>query len=211
MHIPTSLCTVALAAVAFLSPIRAQVQAMNPGDERTCCMLLFADMSKGFDAKGALNLNYTAPAWKDSYTKALDGGKFNDTNQRLGKNWWTSFDTMVPVTIGGTKVNPGAYYLGIHVTAKGEFQLMVFEAKTALTSGWVPFNPKPWKADVLAPLTLAKDSLAEAQTQMVIAFSADEQDTTKGKFSIQWGKHELSAPVVYGLPTAKDASASKEK
>ena len=201
MRITHSLCAAALAACAFLAPAAAQTQALNPGNDRTCCTIIFADMSNGFSAKGALNLNYTAPEWKDSYTAMIDSGKFTG-NQRLGKNWWTSFDTMVPLTIGGTKVAPGAYFLGLNVSEKGEFKLLVIDAKTAITTGWVPFMPKPWKADVTAPLTLAKDSLKETQTKMVIAFTADEKDTTKGKFTIQWGKHELSAPVVYGLPTA---------
>lgn len=211
MHITNSLCTVALAAVAFLTPsLRAQVQALNPGDERACCTLIFADMSNGFSAKGALNVDYTAPEWKDSYNKALESGKFNNTNQRLGKNWWATFDTMTALEIGGTKVAPGSYVLGVQVDAKGGFKLMIIDSKTAMTSGWAPFDPKPWKTEILAPLTLAKDSLAEPQKHMVIAFTADAKDTTKGKFSIQWGKHELSAPVKYSLPVVKDASAGKD-
>ncbi len=211
MAIRTSLFATALAAVAFLAPtVRAQVQALNPGDERACCTLIFADMSGGgFSPKGAINVNYTAPEWKDSHNKLLESGKFNNTNQRLGKNWWTSFDTMVPLEIGGTKVMPGAYYLGLHVDAKGEFHLMVIDAKTALTSGWAPFMPQPWKTETMAPLTLAKNSLKETQKQMLIQFTADEKDPTKGKFSIQWGTHELSAPVKFGLPATKDASAGK--
>jgi len=54
-----------------------------------------------------------------------------------------------------------------------------------------------------------RDSLKESQSKMVIAITADEKDSTKGKFSVQWGKHELSAPVTYQLPAAKDASAPK--
>lgn len=212
MRFPTSLCVSALAAVAFFAPAaQAQVKALNPGEDRLCSTLIFADMSGGgFSAKGAVNINYTAPMWNDKYTAAIDSGKFNGSNQRLGKNWWTSFDTMVPLEIGGAKVMPGAYYLGLHIDEKGGVHLMVIDAKTALTSGWAPFMPQPWKAEVMAPLTLAKDSLKETQKTMLIQFTADEKDATKGTFSIQWGKHELSAPVKFHLAGAKEAPAPKK-
>lgn len=211
MRIPTSLCAVALAAVAFLAPARAQLQIFGgPEGDRKACTLIFADMSGGnFSPKGAVSLNYSAPDWKDSYTKVLDSGKFNGTNQRLGKNWWTGFDTMVSLEVGGTKVAPGNYYLGIHVDEKGGFHLMFLDAKTAITNGWAPFMPQPWKTETMAPMTLAKDSLKESQAKMVIAITADEKNPQKGTFSIQWGKHELSAPVTFALPAVKDASAEK--
>jgi len=212
MRIPTSLCAAALAACAFLAPtVRAQVQAVGgPDNDRKACTLIFADMAGGgFSPKGAVSINYSQPTWMEGYNKKLESGEFNGQNARLGKNWWTSFDTYIPLTVGGTKVAPGNYYLGIHVDEKGAFSLLFLDQKTALTNGWTPFMPEPWKSDVVAPLTLAKDALKESQAKMVIAITANEKDATKGKFSVQWGKHELSAPVTFQLPTAKDASAPK--
>jgi hypothetical protein len=212
MRIPTTLCAAALAVCAFLTPaVRAQVKAFGgPDDDRKACTLIFADTAGGnFSPKGAVSINYSQPDWKESYNKQLGSGEFNGKNARLGKNWWTSFDTYIPLTVGGTKVAPGNYYLGIHVDEKGAFKLLFLDQKVALTNGWTPFMPEPWKSDIAAPLTLAKDSLKESQSKMVIAITADEKDSTKGKFSVQWGKHELSAPVTFQLPTAKDASAPK--
>ena len=35
-------------------------------------------------------------------------------------------------------------------------------------------------------------------------------DDAKGTFTIQWGKHELSAPVKFGVAAAKDAAGEKK-
>lgn len=143
MRIPHSLCAVALAAVAFLAPARAQIQTFGgPDEDRMASTLIFADTSGGtFSPKGALSISYSQPDWQDKYTKVLESGKFNGTNQRLGKNWWTSFDTMTALEIGGTKIAAGTYYLGIHVDKEGKLHLMVIDTKTAITKGWTPFMP----------------------------------------------------------------------
>jgi hypothetical protein len=44
---------------------------------------------------------------------------------------------------------------------------------------------------------------------MEIEITADKKDAATGKFSIRWGKHELSAPVKFHL-AAKDATAPKK-
>ncbi|MGE3174027.1 MAG: hypothetical protein AB7O97_15480 [Planctomycetota bacterium] len=61
----------------------------------------------------------------------------------------------------------------------------------------------------MCPLTLHKDTLDETHKKMEIAITADEGDATKGKFSIRWGKHELTAPVTFHLGGPQNASSDK--
>jgi hypothetical protein len=209
MRIPVSVCAAAFAAVAFLSPTRAQIKVFGGQDSDRRASSVLAFEGENFAFKGAVCINYSQPTWKDAYDKEIDGGKFNGTNQRLGKNWWTSLDTTIALDIGGTKVNPGIHYLGINIDSKGKCSLAVLESKKALDNGWTPFQPDKWKVDTLVPLTMNKNALSESQTKMVIAIESDKADPSKGKFSIQWGKHELTAPVKFHFAGAKDAAAEK--
>lgn len=212
MRCSAPLCAAALAAVAFLAPaVRAQIQVFGGADnDRRGCSLFLADTSGGdFAVKGAVAINYSAPQWQAAYEEKIDSEEFKGTNQRLGKNWWTSLETSVALDIGGAKVMPGIYYLGIHVDQAGKFHLLVIDSKAAMTKGMTPFMPDSWKADFKAPLTLARNSLKAEVAKMEIEISADKGKPTSGKFAIRWGKHELSAPVTILIDGAKDASAGK--
>ena len=66
------------------------------------------------------------------------------------------------------------------------------------------------KAEFTAPLTFARNSLKELVAKMEIEITADKNDAATGRFSIRWGKHELSAPVRFHFAGAKDATAPKK-
>lgn len=114
-------------------------------------------------------------------------------NLRLGKNWWTSFDTSTALEFGGTRIDAGSYFLGLHCNQDGKFSLLVFEAGKAMKSGMMPFATDGWKGNTVVALELRKDALEQSADKMRIAIEVDKQDPTKGRFSIQWGKHELRA------------------
>lgn len=201
-----------VAAVTFAPATTAQVQAMGgPDDGRKASTLIFAEMNGGFTPRGGVSINYSQPEWKAEYDAVLASGKFNGTNQRLGKNWWTSLDTTVALEIGGTKVAPGSYYLGLQIAKDGGVSLLVLDAKTANQHGWMPFVAAQWKSETVCKLDLHKDALKEVQGKMTIAITADEKDASKGKFSIQWGKHELSAAVAFHLDAGKGADHGEHK
>src|SRR5712675_468024 len=160
-----------------------------------------------------VSISYSQPNWQDSYNGMLEklkGGNYT----RLGKNWWTTFDTVGTLEIGGTKIEAGSYYLGLAVDKDGAFSLLVFDSRQAMKTGLLPFTTALYKgetkAETKAPLTLAKDSLKEVVVKMEIEITADKKDPATGKFSIRWGKHELSAPVKFHLAGAKDSTAPKK-
>jgi hypothetical protein len=205
----SSLIRAALAASFFLAPAIAQIQTLGgPDADRKASMLIFAEMTNGFTPHGAVAINYSQPEWKADYDKVLASGKFNGTTQRLGKNWWTSLDTTIALEIGGTKVEAGSYFLGLQIGKDGAPSLLLIDAKSAMQHGWLPFVTADWKTDTVAKLELHKDALAESQAKMTIAITADKDDTSKGKLSIQWGKHELSAAVAFHMHGKGDAKAA---
>jgi len=133
---------------------------------------------------------------------------------RLGKGWWTTFDTVGTLEIGGTKIEAGSYYLGLAVGNDGAFSLLVFDSRRAMKAGLLPFTTALYrgeaKAEISAPLTFAKDSLKEVVVKMEIEIAADKQDPATGRFSIRWGKHEPTAPVRFHLAGAKDTTAPRK-
>ena len=201
---------VTLAALTFVPAQRAQQVVGGPDpDRKASTVFVFTD---SFEALAGVSIGYSQPKWQDSYNGMLEELKGNYT--RLGKNWWTTLDTVGTLEIGGTKIEAGSYFLGLAVDEDDAFSLLVFDSKHAMKTGLLPFSTALYrgeaKAEIKAPLTLAKHSLKEVVVQMEIEITADKKDPATGAFSIRWGEHELSAPVKFHLAGAKDPTAPKK-
>lgn len=199
-----------LAALTIVPALQAQQVIGGPDpDRKASTVFVFTD---SFEALAGVSISYSQPTWQDSYNGMLEQLEGNYT--RLGKNWWTTFDTVGALEIGGTKIEAGSYYLGLAVGKDSAFSLLIFDSKRAMKAGLLPFSTALFtgeaKAETKAPLTFAKDSLEEVAVKMEIEIAADTKDPTTGKFSIRWGRHELSAPVKFHLAGAEDAAASKK-
>jgi Protein of unknown function (DUF2911) len=199
-----------LAAVTFVTALQAQQVSGGPDLERKAStVFVFTD---SFETLAGVSISYSQPSWQDSYNDMLE--KLQGNYTRLGKNWWTTFDTVGTLEIGGTKIDPGSYYLGLAVGKDAAFSLLIFDSKQAMKAGLLPFSSALYrgeaKAETKAPLTLAKDSLKEVVVKMEIEITVDESDRATGKFSIRWGKHELSAPVKFHFAKAKDTTTPKK-
>jgi hypothetical protein len=200
-----------LAAVTFVPARQAQQVGGGPDpDRRASTVFVFTDNS---ETLAGASISYSQADWREDYEGMLE--KLRGSHYtRLGKNWWTTFDTVGTLEIGGAKIDAGSYYLGLAVGADGAFRLLLFDSKQAMKSGLLPFTTALYrgeaKAEITAPLTFAKDSLKEVAARMEIEITADKIDPATGRFSIRWGKHELSAPVRFHFAGAKDATAPKK-
>lgn len=193
------LLTAAFAALCCTIPLFAQKAYGGPDpDRKASTMFVFGD---DFHAYAGASISYSQPQWNDKYNDMLPTLK--GKNARLGKNWWTSLDTIGAMEIAGTKIEAGSYFLGLHVDQDGNFHLLLLDAKKAMQGGVLPFHTDNLKADAKAPLTLAKDSLPATVEKMEIEISADKNDPSTGRFAIRWGKHELSAKVKLTLTPPK--------
>jgi hypothetical protein len=205
------LLAVSLAAVTFVLALPAQQVFGGPDPDRKSSTVFVSTESRG--AFAAVSISYTPPDWRDSYNETLEKLPSADY-MRLGKGWWTTFDTVGALEIGGTKIEAGSYYLGLAVGKDGAFSLLVFDSKRAMKTGLLAHTSALYrgeiKADAVAPLTLAKDSLKDVVVKMAIEIAADEKHPATGRFSIRWGKHELSAPVKFHLDGPKEPAAPKK-
>lgn len=190
--------TAALAALCFSLSATAQDQKLRvfggKGTRAASTLLMF-----GEGVMAGMSITYGEPVWQDQYDGMLDGlkGKLH----RLGKDWWTTFTTTTAIELGGQKIPAGAWLVGLQCDKDGNFGLTFLDATKGMQQGALPFPNQQtgemnWKPDHVAPLTLNKGSAAEVASKMSIDIAADKADPTKGTFTIAWGKHTLTAPVV---------------
>ena len=200
-----------LAALTLFPALDAQ-QAIGGTDtgRKTSIVMVSTDVH---ETVAAVAIGYTPARWRDDYQAMLEPLK-SANYTRLGKNWWTTFDTIGTVEIGGTKIEAGSYYLGLAVDKDGAFSLLVFDSKQVMKAGLLPGTTALYtgeaKPEISAPLTFAKDSLKEVAVDLVIEITGDKKDPTTGKLSLRWGKHELSAPVKFHLAEVKDGTNPKK-
>jgi uncharacterized protein (TIGR03067 family) len=187
------LASAALAAVLAVPVCSQRVFAGTDPDRRAATVLVFDD---SFNALAAASISYSQPQWRDEYDGKFDELKGNKL--RLGKNWWTSLDTITPLVIGGTTIPAGSYVLGLACSEDGEFSLLAIDSSRAMRAKMVPFRPDDWSGEIKAPLQLGRGKLDDKRTKMEIEITADAKQPSKGALTIRWGTHELRAEVGFG-------------
>ena len=151
---------------------------------------------------GQFAIDYGRPVWKKDYE---DTAKFDAFTKgkvyRLGSNFWTTLDSDMPLTIGGTTVPAGLWYLGLQRSADGATWSLVFidPAKARaehIDASEINRAPVSYKAAMtVEPAAETKEKL----TIDLIFKRANPKDVT---LRVSWGKLQLSAPVQVPVPTA---------
>ncbi|MBL8844112.1 MAG: hypothetical protein JNL90_21485 [Planctomycetes bacterium] len=200
----STIATATLVAPATrpVSPAQ-QVTGGHDHDRRSSSVFV---SSEQFETLAAVSIGWGAAPWRDGYDATIDvlrGSHYS----RLGNGWWTTFDTIGAVEVGGARIEAGSWYLGLAVDAEGAFRLLFYDSARAMKARLLPGTTALYTGEVKpaasAPLAFARDSLKEPATLLSIEITAEKQAPTTGKLSIRWGKHELSAPVVLHLAGAK--------
>lgn len=207
------LVTLTAALALAIAPLAtAQVKAFGgAGARHSSTIFLFTE---AFEVKAGLSLQHGQPVWKDAYDDQKAFDKYLDQYKgklvRLGKDWWTTFDTSVTIDFGGTRIPAGSYFLGLSYERDGSFQLAVIDAATAMKNGEMPFAEAGWTVAYKAPLVLKKGAAAETVKEMTIDMITDKDDPTKATFQVAWGKHLLVGDMKLVLAGTADASDKKK-
>jgi hypothetical protein len=191
--------TSSLLALSLATPAVAQLQVFGGEAPRMAATRIFWDNGP----VGMVCIQYGQPEWKAEYDGML--GKLVGQSLRLGKDFWTTLNTSCALTVGGTKIPAGSYYLGLKCDEDGGFHLLVLRAEPADAKGWAPFMPEQWQPDFA--IAMKKDKVAESAAKMAIALGGGEKSPTALTLSIQWGTHRLSAPVAVHLGEKGQAAA----
>lgn len=186
----------AFAALFLALPSTAQkVQGAAGGAMRNeTRMMVF---TPDFSVFAMASLTHGQPEWKAEYDGMLDKlkGKIN----RLGKDWFTTLITSSEFEIGGAKIAPGSYVIGLHCDDAGKFALALMDSTKAMKANISPFATD-WKPEIVCPLTLNKDVAKDVVQKMTMAFDAKDGSTGEGTFTIAWGRHTLTAPCRLHAP-----------
>ncbi len=186
---------VAVVAATLVAPSLAEVQVFGGPAARMAATEIFWDNGP----VGMVCVQYGQPAWKAEYDTMLDTLKGKQL--RLGKDFWTTLNSSVALTIGETKVEAGSYYLALKCDAEGAFHLLLLKAEAADKQGFAPFVPDAMKADYTCPMK--RTATETSVDKMTMDFATDEKDTSRMTFTVAWGKHLLSVPVQVHLAAAK--------
>lgn len=144
---------------------------------------------------GQFAIDYGRPVWKKDYE---DAAKFdamtNGKVYRLGSNFWTTLDTDMPLTIAGTTVPAGSWYLGLHRSTDGATWSLVFidpaKARAAhLDASEIDRAPVSFKAPMTA------DPAGEMKDKLTIDLVFEKGDLRNVILKMSWGKIQLRAPI----------------
>lgn len=138
---------------------------------------------------GQFHVDYGSPVWKEEYLEqreTLPVGK----RLRFGKDFWTTFETNIPVTIGGARIEPNYYYLAIERTEES-FNLVAYEADR-LRAKQIPSFQPPQQGGIGIPMALTEGD--DVEDELMIDFVVDN-GTGAVTLEVAWGPFTLAAPV----------------
>lgn len=186
----------ALLAVALAAPATAQVKAFGGSAPRMAATRIFfgEDFSKG--DLGMVCIQYGQPQWKAEYDGMLDSLK--GKHLRLGKDYWTTLNTSIPLQAGTTAIAAGSYYAGLKCDAEGAFSLVLMKAEESDKSGWAPWTGEKWKPAYVLPMPRTQ-AAKTADTMAIDLDVPDEANPARLDLKISWGSHVLTLPLMAQL------------
>lgn len=192
-----------LAALLLVSTATAQLQVFGGDGPRMASTKIFWHDGP----VGMICVQYGQPEWKPEYNAMIAEAK--GKKARLGKDFWTTLNTSVALTIGAVKVPAGSYYLGVGSNAKdGSLELLVMDAKGADAKGFAPFMPDAWVPDYVVPMK--HDDAAKETRLLTIQIRGD--DPAKMSLRLSWGNHEMTAALVAHMaPPRAGTGAQSDK
>ncbi|HYC78182.1 MAG TPA: hypothetical protein VEI02_11200, partial [Planctomycetota bacterium] len=125
----------------------------------------------------------------------------------FGKDAWTTFDTDVPVTVGGAKLEPGSYYVALQrVPGTGadekarvdSYALVFLDPSVVRKKRLDAFQADETEGGVIAPLTEGPPA-EKAMPKLGIAMSTNKEKKNEMTLMIGIGPKRFTTPIVAQL------------
>ncbi len=145
---------------------------------------------------GQLAIDYGQPEWKAEYKTQFDEltrGK----RWRFGNNFWTTLDTHLDLTIAGTNVPAGYYYLVLERSESDDWSLILLEPKTIQAKKLDAFQAAETSGGISVPLKW--EQTENTTEKLTIELAPVERELEKATLTIWWGKHKLTADIDVSL------------
>src|SRR5947207_11638166 len=151
---------------------------------------------------GQFAIDYGRPVWKKDYE---DSPKFDAMTKghvyRMGSNFWTTLDSDMPLTIAGTKVPAGLWYLGLHRSEDGATWSLVFIDPMKARGDHIDASEIN-RAPIAFKAPMTTESATELKDKLTIDLVFQRTNPKDVTLRIGWGKLQLSAPVQVPVPSA---------
>jgi hypothetical protein len=172
----------------------------GPPDERASTRVLYWNQEKDA-AAGELSIDYGRPVWQKGYE---DTAKFDAFTKgkvwRMGNNFWTVFDSNLPVKISGKDVPVGSWYVGLHRSDDGATWSLAFidpaKVRAAHTDAFEINN-----APVAFKIPVTVEPADEMKDKLTIVLTSKKENIKEVTLKINWGKLQLSAPIQVTVQT----------
>jgi len=167
----------------------APAQAFATTTERKCARLAYFG---GSGSPGQLALDYAPVGWKDGYDQAIDSPKMVGKKWRFGKDYWTSLDSSMPVTIGGVEFPAGYYFLTLTNKGDKKFVLNVHDAAEVKKQHLDASAADKVQGGKEVPLEYEKGTTKADELQISIL---NGDNNTEATLTILFGGHKLYAKM----------------
>ena len=151
---------------------------------------------------GQFAIDYGRPVWKKDYE---DTAKFDAMTKgnvyRLGSNFWTTLDSDMPLTIAGTQIPAGLWYLGLHRSQDGATWSLVFIDPMKARAEHVDASEIS-RAPIAYKAAMTLEQATESKDKLTIDLVFKRANPKNVTLRIGWGKLQLSAPVQVPVPSA---------
>ncbi len=166
--------------------------ALNPFTVSAERMLTRFVLFGGGKSAGGVSIAYGQPAWNPKYDELAESSKFENRRWRFGKDEWTTLDASVPLSIGGTEIQAGVWYLTLE-RRDGKFVMAVIDPATVHQQTIDPYVAHLTKGG--KEVTLEHGRSDEVAGKLTIELQADRGALGRGSLAIAFGPHRLSAPL----------------
>jgi hypothetical protein len=173
---------------------KIEVEGGDVDDRGSARVLYWNDAAHA--AAGQFAINYGRPVWHKEYD---DPAKFDSITKgkvwRMGSNYWSNLYTDVPLTIAGTAVAPGLYFLGLQRSPDGSSWSLAFIDPVKVRKEHIDaFDIRKAKVEFTAPMSI-EPANSEAVEKLTITLTHPENDTHNATLKVAWGHLALTAPV----------------
>jgi len=179
----------ALASSGVLYGISAQDEAPKPylqSSDRCSSRVLYFG---GNGIPGQFVTDYGVPAWKDEYDEQVDAAPAG-TRFRFGKDFWTTLDTNVSLSIGNAEVPSGHYYVALEKTEDG-FSLILLDSADMRAEKYDAYQSGSIEDGITVPMQHEESD--DSEEDLTFDFVLDGTDV---ELEVLWGPHRLWQPVL---------------
>ncbi len=190
-------CVVSAAHAQDKKPVVQAFGGATP-DERGSTRVLYWHTEKNVPI-GQLAIDFGRPVWKKEYeNQAAFDGFTKGKVWRLGKDFWTTLDTGLPLKIAGKEVPPGSYYLGLHRSDDGATWSIAFvdpvKARKAMLDAFMMD-----KATIEFKVPVSVEKAAASADKLTVLLTAGKENIKEVMLRISWGTLQLSVPIQVGV------------